>query len=54
LSGGARLAPKPPDEILFALLGGVLTGAGAAVATGCVVGNIMEIQSIDFSGKLRD
>jgi uncharacterized membrane protein YedE/YeeE len=41
LNGSARLAPKPPDEILFALLGGFLTGAGAAVATGCVVGNIM-------------
>jgi uncharacterized membrane protein YedE/YeeE len=41
LNGSARLLPKPPDEILFALLGGFLTGVGAAVATGCVVGNIM-------------
>jgi uncharacterized protein len=41
MSGQARLLPKPPDEILFALLGGTLTGIGAAFAGGCVVGNIM-------------
>lgn len=41
LSGQAKLLPKPPDELLFALLGGLLVGAGAALATGCVVGNIM-------------
>ena len=41
MSGQAKLLPKPPDEILFALLGGVLTGIGAAFARGCVVGNIM-------------
>jgi hypothetical protein len=41
LSGQAKLLPKPPDELLFAVLGGVLVGAGAALATGCVVGNIM-------------
>jgi len=41
LSGQAKLLPKPPDELLFALLGGVLVGIGAAFATGCVVGNIM-------------
>ena len=41
MSGQAKLLPKPPDELLFAVLGGVLVGAGAALATGCVVGNIM-------------
>jgi len=41
MSGQARLLPKPPDEILFALLGGLLVGIGAAMAGGCVVGNIM-------------
>jgi len=41
LSGTAKLLPKPPDEMLFAVLGGLLVGAGAALATGCVVGNIM-------------
>jgi hypothetical protein len=41
LSGQAKLMPKPPDELLFAVLGGLLVGAGAALATGCVVGNIM-------------
>jgi len=41
MSGQARLLPKPPDEIMFAILGGLLIGTGAALAGGCVVGNIM-------------
>lgn len=41
MSGQAKLLPKPPDEMLFALLGGVMVGIGAAFAGGCVVGNIM-------------
>jgi len=41
LSGKFRLAPKPPDEMLVAFIGGLLTGAGAALAGGCVIGNIM-------------
>jgi hypothetical protein len=41
MSGKARLLPKPPDQIIVAIIGGVLTGAGAALATGCIVGNIM-------------
>lgn len=41
MSGRAKLLPKPPDEILVALLGGLMIGTGAAFAGGCVVGNIM-------------
>jgi uncharacterized membrane protein YedE/YeeE len=41
LSGQARLLPKPPDQILWAILGGFLVGTGAAIATGCVIGNIL-------------
>ncbi len=41
MSGRAKLFPKPPDEILIALLGGLMIGTGAAIAGGCVVGNIM-------------
>jgi uncharacterized membrane protein YedE/YeeE len=41
LSGQAKLLPKPPDELLVAVLGGLLVGTGAALARGCVVGNIM-------------
>jgi uncharacterized membrane protein YedE/YeeE len=41
LRGSFRLLPKPPDETIVAFLGGLLVGAGAALATGCVVGNIM-------------
>jgi uncharacterized membrane protein YedE/YeeE len=41
MSGQAKLKPKPPDEVVVALIGGGLVGVGAAIATGCVVGNIM-------------
>ncbi len=41
LSGQTKLKPKPPDEVLVAILGGFLVGIGAAFAGGCVVGNIM-------------
>jgi uncharacterized membrane protein YedE/YeeE len=41
LRGSFRLLPKPPDETIVAFLGGLLVGSGAALATGCVVGNIM-------------
>jgi hypothetical protein len=41
LSGRVKLQPKPPEQIVTALLGGFLVGAGAAIATGCVVGNMM-------------
>jgi len=41
LSGQARLLPKPPEEVLTAMLGGFLVGAGAAIAGGCVIGNIL-------------
>lgn len=41
LRGSFRLRPKPPDETIVAFLGGLMVGAGAALATGCVVGNIM-------------
>jgi len=41
MSGRTKLLPKPPDQLIVAILGGFLTGAGAAIATGCIVGNIM-------------
>jgi hypothetical protein len=41
MSGQARLLPKPPEQVLVAALGGMLVGAGAALATGCVIGNIL-------------
>jgi len=41
MSGRARLLPKPPGEILTAIIGGLLVGTGAAIGAGCVVGNIM-------------
>ncbi len=41
LRGRFSLMPKPPDETIVAFLGGILAGVGAALAGGCVVGNIM-------------
>lgn len=41
LTGRARLSPKPPEQIVVAFFGGLMVGVGAAIAGGCVVGNIM-------------
>jgi len=41
MTGQAGLKARPPDEVLVALFGGLLVGTGAALAAGCVVGNIM-------------
>lgn len=41
MSGQAKLSARPPDELLLAMLGGLLVGIGAGFAGGCVVGNIM-------------
>ncbi|MFC2084763.1 YeeE/YedE family protein [Bacteroidota bacterium] len=40
LSGTARLQEKPPAQVITAFIGGLLVGIGAAIARGCVVGNI--------------
>jgi len=41
LSGRTKLLPKPPQQTMIAFSGGILVGLGAAIAGGCVVGNIM-------------
>jgi hypothetical protein len=41
LAGAVRLRIREPREVVFAILGGFLVGVGAALATGCVVGNIL-------------
>ena len=41
LSGEARLLSKPPQQVITALFGGFLVGIGAALAKGCVIGNII-------------
>jgi uncharacterized protein len=41
MSGQAKLLPKPPEQTVIAMLGGFLIGIGAAIATGCVIGNIL-------------
>jgi hypothetical protein len=52
LSGETRLLPKPPEQILVAAAGGVLVGAGAALATGCVIGNILSGLALMSVGML--
>lgn len=52
LSGNARLLPKPPEQLLVAIPGGFLVGAGAAFATGCIVGNIMSGWALMSVGML--
>ncbi|PIP38349.1 MAG: hypothetical protein COX19_13240 [Desulfobacterales bacterium CG23_combo_of_CG06-09_8_20_14_all_51_8] len=41
LSNKIKFLPRPPEQTVTAFFGGILLGAGAAIAGGCVVGNIM-------------
>ena len=41
MSGEAKLLQKPPQQTVVAMVGGLLIGIGAAIATGCVIGNIL-------------
>ncbi len=52
MRGSFKLLPKPPDETLIAFFGGLLVGGGAALATGCVVGNIMSGVALMSVGNL--
>jgi hypothetical protein len=40
MSGEARLYPKPPEQVVIAVFGGLLVGCGAAFAEGCFIGNM--------------
>ncbi len=52
LSGRAKLLPKPPEQTVIAFFGGILVGTGAAIARGCVVGNIMSGLALMSVGNL--
>lgn len=52
MSGKFRFAPRPPDETVIAFFGGIILGAGAAIAGGCVVGNIMSGLALMSVGNL--
>ncbi len=52
LSARAKLLPKPPEQTLTAFFGGILVGTGAAVAGGCVAGNIMSGLALMSVGNL--
>ena len=40
-AGEVKFLPKPPGQVIIAVFGGWMTGVGAMIAGGCVVGNIM-------------
>jgi len=52
LTGRAKLLPKPPEQTVTAFFGGLLVGTGAAIARGCVVGNIMSGLALMSVGSL--
>ena len=52
LSGQARFIAKPPEQIFVALIGSIIAGAGAALAGGCVVGNIMSGVALASAGMI--
>ena len=41
MSGQTKLLPKEPSQTLIAIIGGLLIGIGAAISTGCIIGNIL-------------
>ncbi len=41
LSGTMTFTPRPPSQTVISFIGGILLGAGAAFAGGCVIGNIL-------------
>lgn len=41
LSGKTQFIPRPPNQTVIAFIGGILLGTGAAIAGGCVIGNIV-------------
>lgn len=41
MRGSFHLRPKPPEETIVAFIGGLMVGAGAWLATACVVGHIL-------------
>ncbi len=51
MSGKFRFAPRPPDEMVVAFFGGIILGAGASIAIGCVVGNIMSGWALMSAGS---
>ncbi len=52
MRGSFRLAPKPPDEMLAAFIGGLMVGAGAFIAGGCMVGHVMSGFALMSLGSL--
>jgi uncharacterized protein len=55
MRGNFHLRPKPPEETMVAFIGGLMVGAGAWLATACVIGHIfsgvalMSVGSILFA-----
>ncbi len=41
LSGTMTFTPRPPSQTVISFIGGIMLGTGAAIAGGCVIGNIL-------------
>jgi len=41
ITGKLQFKPRPPEQTVTSFFGGILLGSGAAIAIGCIVGNIM-------------
>jgi len=52
LSHQFKLLPKPPEQTIIAVVGGLLVGVGAGFANGCVVGNILSGWALQSAGLL--
>lgn len=52
MSGQAKLLPKEPSQTLIAMLGGLLIGIGAGIATGCIIGNILSAWAMFSVGMI--
>jgi uncharacterized membrane protein YedE/YeeE len=52
MSGQTKLLPKPPEQTVVAILGGFLIGIGAAIGSGCVIGNILSGWALMSIGML--
>ncbi len=41
ITGKLQFKPRPPEQTVTSFFGGIILGSGAAIAHGCIVGNIM-------------
>lgn len=52
LSGKMEFKPRPPSQTVIAFIGGIMLGTGAAIAGGCVIGNILSGLALMSAGNI--